>query len=102
MSFMRDPKSATLKVHEEEKALASAQFSDGYHEEGPVDFPTGVWPRSRFVTRGWFFSKPRRGYRMTMLAFPLQLQVVCVCQASDWPRLEPIFDEAVEAVEIGA
>jgi hypothetical protein len=100
--FITDPKAAMLHAHEADKARAAAEIGRGYREEGEVEYLLGVCPRSRFVARGGLLGTPMRGYRMTVVAFPMQLSVTCQCKDSDWERLRPIFDEALASVRAGS
>jgi hypothetical protein len=99
--FLTDPRAAMSHAHEENKIIAAKEIGGGYEEQGEVDYLMGVCPRSRFVTKGGLFSPKMRGYRMTIVAFPKELSVVCMCSDSDWAKLEPVFDEALSTVQMG-
>lgn len=100
--MLTDPRGATIDAHAVEKPTAVDQVGSGYEEEGEVEFMMGMIPRSKFVVKGGWFSKPKRGYRMTILAFPKRISVICLCNETDWARLEPVFAAALASVRPGA
>jgi len=88
-------------VHQREKA--GFEQDEGVKEEEPAAATTGFGPgrKSEFSgsrTIGGFVH----GCRVTVVGPQYRIRLVCECPKSEWEKLKPAFDKAIESLSRGA
>jgi hypothetical protein len=88
-------------VHQKEKAGFESDEGVKEGEPAPVTTACGEGRKSEFT--GSRTIGPRvRGYRVTVVGPQYRVRLVCECPVTEWDKLKPAFDKAIESLGRGS